>query len=221
VRLLVVEDDPRISDLLSDTLTDEGYAVDTVPDGLQALGLLECFPYDLVVLDVMLPYRDGFEVVRALRSDGRSVPVLMLTARDGVDDRVRGLESGADDYLIKPFHLRELRARVRALLRRANGASDNRVEVGALTLDLEGKRAFWEGAEVSLSGLEFTLLEFLALHRERFYSREALLEHVWSGEKSVDARTVDTYIHYLRRKLSAQAIETMRGLGYRFRGSGP
>lgn len=220
MRLLVVEDDPRVSALLTDTLVDEGYAVDSVTDGLQALGLLEGFPYDLVLLDVMLPHCDGFEVVTRLRSGDRDVPVLMLTARDGLDDRVRGLESGADDYLVKPFHLRELRARVRALLRRANGSSDNRIEVGSLVLDLEGKRVFWQGCEVNLSGLEFALLEFLVLHHDRFYSREALLEHVWSGERSVDARTVDTYIHYLRRKLDAQAIETVRGLGYRFKGDG-
>jgi DNA-binding response OmpR family regulator len=218
MRVLVVEDDSGIGELLSDELSREGYAVDWAKDGDEALSLSGIFPHDLLVLDIMLPGADGFSIVRSLRSRKQTVPILMLTARDGIDDRVKGLELGADDYLIKPFHIKELRARVRALLRRSQGEASNVVEVGRLKLDLETKRVWWQDAEVELSGREFALLEFLALHANGFYTRERLLEHVWSGEASIDPRTVDTYILYLRRKLSSDAIQTVRNLGYTFRG---
>lgn len=218
MRVLVVEDDLGVGELVTDELKGEGYAVDWAQDGDEALSLLADFPYDLVVLDIMLPGRDGFEVTKTLRDARQQVPVLMLTARDGVDDRVRGLEGGADDYLIKPFHLTELRARVRALLRRAHGEGGNEVVVGRLRLELEQKRAWWRAEEVALSGREYVLLEFLALHAGGYYPREALLEHVWPGDAGIDPRTVDTYIRYLRRKLGDDAVETVRNLGYRFRG---
>lgn len=218
MRVLVVEDDLGVGELVTDELKGEGYAVDWAQDGDEALSLLADFPYDLVVLDIMLPGRDGFEVTRTLRDARQQVPVLMLTARDGVDDRVRGLEGGADDYLVKPFHLTELRARVRALLRRAHGEGGNEVVVGRLRLELEQKRAWWQAQEVALSGREYVLLEFLALHAGGYYPREVLLEHVWPGAANIDPRTVDTYIRYLRRKLGDDAVETVRNLGYRFRG---
>jgi DNA-binding response OmpR family regulator len=218
MRVLVVEDDVGIGELLSDELSREGYAVDWAKDGDEALSLSGIFPHDLLVLDIMLPGTDGFSIVRTLRSRKQTIPILMLTARDGIDDRVKGLELGADDYLIKPFHIKELRARVRALLRRSQGEASNVVEIGRLKLDLETKRVWWQDAEVELSGREFALLEFLALHANGFYTRERLLEHVWSGEASIDPRTVDTYILYLRRKLSSDAIQTVRNLGYSFRG---
>lgn len=218
MRVLVVEDDLGIGELVSDELKREGYAVDWAQDGLEALSLSESFPYDLLVLDVMLPGVDGFTIAKTLRIKKQTVPILMLTARDGIDDRVKGLELGADDYLVKPFHLKELRARVRALLRRSQGEASNSIEVGRLKLELARKQVSWSGAEIELSGREYRLLEFLALHAGGFYSREDLLEHVWSGEASVDPRTVDTYILYLRRKLSNDAIETVRNLGYTFRG---
>jgi two-component system OmpR family response regulator/two-component system response regulator QseB len=216
--MLVVEDDPEVAELVAEALADDGYAVDTAGDGEEAAGLLNSFPYDLVLLDVMLPGRNGFECIREWRAEGFLVPVLMLTARDTLDDRVNGLEGGADDYLVKPFHLKELRARVRALLRRAYGRGENRVTAGRLTLDLEGRRAWWQDQEIHLSGREYALLVFLALNQERHYPREVLLEHVWPGESMIDARTVDTYIRYLRRKLGDDSIETVRGLGYRFMG---
>lgn len=218
MRVLLVEDDTGVGELVTETLRDDGYAVDWAVDGEVAFSLLESFPYDVVVMDVMLPGRDGFELTEMLRNTRRQVPVLMLTARDAVDDRVRGLEGGADDYLVKPFHLTELRARVRALLRRAHGEGSNEVDVGRLRLRLSQRRAWWQENEVMLSGREYSLLEFLALHAGGYYRREALLEHVWPGEASVDPRTVDTYIRYLRRKLGDDAIETVRNLGYRFRG---
>ena len=218
MRVLVVEDDRGIGDLVCDDLRDQGYAVDWAQDGDEALGLLASFPYDLVVLDLMLPGHNGFEIVERLRGGGQKVPVLMLTARDSVDDRVKGLELGADDYLVKPFHLTELRARVRALLRRSQGEASNQMNVGRLALDVAQKRIWFAGNEVRLSGREYTVLEFLALNAGGYYTRDALLEHVWPGDTSVDPRTVDTYIRYLRRKLGDEVIETVRGLGYRFRG---
>jgi two-component system OmpR family response regulator/two-component system response regulator QseB len=218
MRVLVVEDDPEIASLVLETLQTEGYALDLATDGNEAISLVQSFPYDLLVLDIMLPGANGFTIAKTLRSRKQNMPILMLTARDGVDDRVEGLELGADDYLVKPFHLKELRARVRALLRRSQGEASNMIEVGRLKLDLEKKQVWWQEIEVELSGREYALLEFLALHANGFYTRERLLEHVWSGELSIDPRTVDTYILYLRRKLATDVIETVRNLGYTFRG---
>ena len=218
MRILVVEDDRGIGELVCDDLSEQGYATDWARDGDEALSLLASFPYDLVVLDLTLPGHDGFEIVGDLRRRGNKVPVLMLTARDGVEDRVKGLELGADDYLVKPFHLTEVRARVRALLRRSQGEASNQITVGRLALDVAQKRAWFAGDEVHLSGREYTVLEFLALNAGAHFSRDALLEHVWPGDSSIDPRTVDTYIRYLRRKLGDDAILTVRNLGYRFRG---
>lgn len=218
MRVLVVEDDPGIGDLVCEDLRDQGYAVDWAQDGDEAQSLLSSFPYDLVVLDLMLPGMGGLDLTMALRLEGNGVPVLMLTARDSVEDRVQGLEVGADDYLVKPFHLKELRARVLALLRRAQGEASNRVSVGRCKLDLSQKRAWFEASELRLSGTEYALLAFLALHHVRYFTRDELLEHAWPVNTGIESRTVDTYIRYLRRKLSSDAIETRRGLGYRFRG---
>lgn len=166
----------------------------------------------------MLPGRSGLDLTATLRAHGEALPILMLTAQGGVDDRVRGLELGADDYLVKPFFLGELRARVLALLRRACGGSSNRIGVGRCTLELSQKRGWFGDTELQLSATEYALLTFLVLHPEGYFARDELLEHVWPGDASVDPRTVDTYIRYLRRKLSDDVIETRRGLGYRFRG---
>jgi len=218
MRVLVVEDHEDLARLVGEILQAEGWAVDLAQSLEEAGGLLAAFPYDLVVLDLTLPDGDGMELLRGLRGRGEGVPVLILTARDALRDRVRGLESGGDDYVVKPFHPEELLARARALLRRASGQASNRVRVGRLELDLELKRAWWQGRPVSLSGREYALLEFMALHAEGYFPREVLLEKVWPGEASVDPRTVDTYVRYLRRKLSPEAIETVRNLGYRFVG---
>lgn len=218
MRLLVVEDDVGIGELVSEDLSDHGYAVDWAQDGDEALSLLHSFPYDLLVLDIMLPGSDGYAITEEVRGKQLSVPVLMLTARDAVDDRIKGLDVGADDYLVKPFNLGELRARVRALLRRAQGQASNSVSVGRLAVELANKRVFFDGREVNLTGTEYALLAFLALHPNGYYPRGELMEHVWPSEVSIDPRTVDSYIRYLRRKLAADAIETRRGLGYRLIG---
>lgn len=218
MRVLVVEDDEGIGELLRDDLSEQGYAIDWAQDGDEAVELLAHFPYDLVVLDLMLPSRDGFEIVSHLRACGKATPVLMLTARDGLIDRVRGLELGADDYIVKPFHLTELRARIKALLRRSRGEGSNKLTVGRLVLDTWLKRAWFDEAEVRLSGREVAVLEFLARNADGYHDRTQLVEHVWPGDASIDPRTVDTYIRYLRRKLGDDAIETVRNLGYRFRG---
>lgn len=218
MRSLVVEDDPEINALVAETLEGIGHAVDRCHRGDDALGLLEHFPYDLILLDLMLPACDGLDLLRTLRARGLCTPVLVLTARDALRDRVDGLEQGADDYLVKPFHLPELRARVRALVRRSNGSAGNRVTVGRLTIDLERRRVAWDGRDVRLAGREYALLEFLVLHPDGYYPRETLLEHAWPADASIDPRTVDTYIRYLRRKLDDTAIDTARGLGYRFTG---
>ena len=218
MRLLLVEDELEVLRLLREVMEEAGWAVDEANGVAEALGLLEAFPYDLLVLDLALPDGDGLEVLRFVRRRGMPLPVLILTARDAPEARVRGLEQGADDYLVKPFYSQELVARARAPLRRSRGLADNWLHLGRLELDLEGRRAFWEGREVRLSAREYALLEALALRGEGFCPREYLVEKIWSGEESVDPRTVDTYIKYLRRKLAPDAIETVRGLGYRLLG---
>lgn len=218
MRLLLVEDDPQVGELVQEALWAEGYAVNWAKDGEEALNLCELISYNLLILDVRLPRLDGFGVLKTLRHRDNQIPVLMLTARDALEDRVKGLEGGADDYLVKPFHLRELRARVRVLLRRGGGQASNPLEIGRLRLDVGAKRAWWQEQELQLSGREWNILEFLALHEGNYYPREVLLEHVWSGEASVDPRSLDPYISRLRTKLSQDAIETRRGLGYRFLG---
>ncbi len=215
MRLLLVEDDPRVGSMIQETLEADGYVVDWARSGEEGLSLFELFPYDLVVLDLILPGLDGFSFLASLREKART-PVLVLTARDALEDRVQGLEGGADDYLVKPFHLRELRARLRALVRRASGEAKNLVRRGRLSLDLETRRAWFEGREVRLSGREYALLEFLALNAGGYYPREVLLEKIWGGE--VDPKVVDVYIRRLRVKLDERVIETERGLGYRFVG---
>ncbi|RDI95121.1 DNA-binding response regulator [Meiothermus sp. QL-1] len=218
MRILLVEDNKRVAELVQEVLQAQGWATDVANLAQEGQGLLESFPYDLLVLDLGLPDGDGLALLRHLRQAGSKLPVLILTAKDAPEQRVEGLEAGADDYVVKPFHTGELVARVRALLRRAKGEASNRLKVGRLELDLELRRAWWEGKAVQLSGREYALLEFLALHPEGYYPREVLLEKCWPGEACVEPRTVDTYIRYLRRKLADEAIETVRNLGYRFLG---
>jgi two-component system OmpR family response regulator len=215
VRALVVEDQPKLASLIQRGLSEEGYAVDVAPDGPQALVRATATEYDVIVLDVMLPGLDGFEVCRRLRAQTVQSPVLMLTARDGVDDRVAGLDLGADDYLTKPFAFDELVARLRALTRRGALARTPVLEVGALRLDPRTKQAWRGDEEVELSAKEFALLETFMRHPGQVLSRFELLEHAWDFAYENRSNVVDVYVRYLRQKLGASTIETVRGAGYR------
>ncbi|WP_438489944.1 response regulator transcription factor [Streptomyces sp. S186] len=224
MRILVVEDEPKMRALLRRALVEEGYAVDAAADGPQALALAQAAAFDAVVLDVMLPGLDGFEVCARLRRRGARVPVLMLTARDAVADRVAGLDGGADDYLTKPFSLAELLARLRALIRRGPAPLPPVLCVGDLRLD-PATRQIWRGeTEITLTGKEYALLEALLRRPGTVLTREMLLEHCWDFATSPYSNVVDVHIRSLRDKIDrpfgAAGIETVRGAGYRLRRDG-
>lgn len=217
MRLLFVEDDPRIAEPTLAALREAGYAVtwaSTGDEGLQA-AMLGDFP--LIVLDVMLPGLDGFAVARELRSAGVESPILFLTARGEVDDRVRGLDLGADAYMVKPFALPELLANLRALTRRERGQSSPKANfaAGRGVLDTVARTVTWDGQEVAVTGREYELLSALALAPERWFTREELLDRVWGPEFEGEPRIVDVYVRYLRRKLAPEAVSSERGRGYR------
>jgi two-component system OmpR family response regulator len=221
MRVLVVEDEVKMAGLLKRGLEEEGYAVDMSGTGHDALWLASENPYDAVVLDIMLPDIDGFEVCRQLRAVGRWSPVLMLTARDAVPDRVSGLDAGADDYLTKPFSFAELLARLRALLRRGATERPPFLEVGDLTLDPATRRVSRAGTPVELTAKEFALLEYFMRHPGEVLSRSRLIEHVWDFAYEGDSNVVDVYVRYLREKVDrpfgSDSLETVRGAGYRLR----
>ena len=217
MRVLVVEDEARMAGLLKRALQEEGYAVDVAADGQEGLWLATENAYGAIVLDIMLPGLDGFGVCRRLRESGSWVPVLMLTARDTVGDRVRGLDAGADDYLIKPFDLEELGARIRALLRRKSGRPSPLLEYQGVVLDPAAHRVMRNGADVSLSPREFTLLQLLMERPGTILSRAQLEERLYGWGEEVESNAVEVHIHGLRRKLGAQFILTVRGVGYRLR----
>jgi two-component system, OmpR family, response regulator len=224
MRVLVVEDEVKMAALLRRGLSEEGLNVDVADEGERALAMAGAANYDAVVLDVMLPGIDGFETCRRLRRDGVWAPVLMLTARGSLDDRVTGLDGGADDYLIKPFAFAELLARLRALVRRGTVERPAAIEVGDLRLD-PGTRQVWRGeAEIDLSSKEFTLLETFMRHAGYVLSRSQLLEQAWEYDFEHRSNVVEVYIRYLRRKIDVpfdvNSIETVRGAGYRLRKDG-
>jgi two-component system, OmpR family, response regulator len=224
VRLLVVEDDVKMASLLKRGLEREGYAVDLAARGEDAIWAGREFPYDAIVLDTMIPAPDGFDVCRQLRDSGRWMPVIMLTARDSVGDRVRGLDAGADDYLAKPFSFAELFARLRALLRREVGERPAVLRAGDLRLDPATKSVTRGQATVSLTARQFSLLELLMRHKGEVLSRTEILEHVWDFAYDGTSNVVDVYVRYLRDKVDRpfgrNAIETVRGAGYRLRADG-
>ncbi|MFG3425210.1 response regulator transcription factor [Streptomyces californicus] len=216
MRLLIVEDEKRLAVSLARGLTAEGFAVDVVHDGLEGLHCAGEGGYDLVILDIMLPGMNGYRVCAALRAAGHEVPILMLTAKDGEYDEAEGLDTGADDYLTKPFSYVVLVARVRALLRRRGAGTPAPVlTVGALRIDTAAHRVIRDEGEVTLTAKEFAVLEQLALRAGQVVSKAEILEHVWDFAYDGDPNIVEVYISTLRRKLGAAAIRTVRGAGYR------
>jgi DNA-binding response OmpR family regulator len=217
MRLLVVEDDARLCDLLARSLREAGYAVDVARDGDEAIAQVDAHAYDGIVLDINLPKRDGLAVSREIRGRGNAVPILMLTARDAVRDRVAGLDSGADDYLTKPFDLTELHARIRALLRRMPAMAPSQVTVGDLVLDIAAQRVTRGTDEITLTTKEFTLLEYLARNAGRVVGRSELVAHVWDGNHDPLTNAVEVYMNRLRKKVDAgrrPLLHTRRGAGY-------
>jgi two-component system OmpR family response regulator len=221
VRVLVVEDEVKMASLVKRALERDGYAVDLAGTGADGLWHATENEYDAVILDVMIPPPDGFEVCRELRRRGRWAPVLLLTARDGVDDRVTGLDSGADDYLAKPFSFAELGARLRALTRRGGTPRPSVLAVGDLTLDPAKHRVTRGDTEIELSPKEFALLELFLRHPGEVLTRTAILEHAWDFAYDGTSNVVDVYVRYLREKIDRpfgrETIETVRGVGYRLR----
>lgn len=213
MRLLLVEDEPELLRALAQALREEGFAVDHAADGEDGLSKALGTDYDAVVLDVMLPRLDGWEVLRRLREQKRT-PVLMLTARDRTADRVRGLNSGADDYLVKPFDLSELLARLRALIRRSAQQTRSRIDIGGVVIDLAARRVSRAGEEVVLTARQFALLEYLALHRGEVVTRTQLYEHLFDENESSLSNLLDVYVSNLRKKLGHDFITTRRGHGY-------
>ena len=220
MKILVVEDDEIISDAIVEYLSDQHYAVEAAYDGKSAWELLEVFTYDLILLDVMLPEMDGISLCRKLRNQGMDIPILMLTARDTLDNKIEGLDAGADDYLVKPFELEELSARIRALLRRGGATTAPVLTWGKLSLDPSTCEVFFDEKELALSPKEYKLLEFFLRNGRRVFSRAQILEHLWSFEQVPEEATVKAHIRGLRQKLESvgapsNLIETVYGLGYR------
>jgi len=214
-RVLLVEDEEALRLFVGDSLLSEGYAVEYAADGDEAIEKAMRLPLDLIILDVMLPHKDGFEVCQALRAAGRAAPILMLTARSQIEDTVHGLKIGADDYLTKPFRMEELLARLRALIRRASGQLTPALRYGALVLDPRTSRVTLDGQPVKLTGHELRVLSYLMHHRGRVISQTELTEHIYAQTLDRDSNTVEVFIARLRKKLGAATISTVRGLGYR------
>ena len=214
MRILVVEDDQDLNRQLVDALSEAGYAVDTAFDGEEGHFLGDTEPYDTIILDLGLPQMDGISVLEQWRREQRNMPVLILTARDRWSDKVAGMDAGADDYVAKPFHMEEVLARVRALLRRSAGHAKNEIEVGALRLDAGSSRVTLEGTPVKLTAHEYRLLAYLMHHHGRVVSRTELIEHLYEQDFDRDSNTIEVFVGRLRKKIPADMIETVRGLGY-------
>jgi two-component system, OmpR family, copper resistance phosphate regulon response regulator CusR len=221
LRILLVEDNRRLSNSLRMSLEEDGYAVDPAYDGQEGEELAEIYPYDAIILDIMLPIKDGLEVCRELRKKRINTPILMLTARDAVEDRVTGLDSGAEDYLVKPFALEELRARLRALLRRDSADKSGVLRVADLTLDPATHFVERDGKSIRLTAKEFSLLGYFMRNPNRVITREMAESHIWSYDFQAMSNVVDVYVRRLRRKIDepfeVKLIETLRGTGYRLR----
>ena len=215
MRILIVEDEPTLRAQLAEGVGAAGYAVDVAENGTDAHYMGDTEPYDAVILDLGLPQMDGITVLRKWRKTGRSMPVLILTARDGWHEKVAGIDAGADDYLTKPFHMEELLARLRALIRRAGGHASSEIVCGPLTLDTRNSRATVAGQALTLTSHEYRVLAYLMHHRDKVVSRSDLVEHIYAQDFDRDSNTVEVFIARLRKKLPPGMIETVRGLGYR------
>jgi two-component system OmpR family response regulator len=213
MKILVVEDEPDLLRVLSQALRESGYAVDEAADGEEGLFKAKAWEYDAVILDLLLPKLNGWDVLQNLRKE-RKTPVLILTARDSVQDRVKGLDAGADDYLAKPFHLTELLARVRALIRRSAGLAVSEMQVGQLLIDTRSRTVSRAGTEISLTPREYALLELLALNRGSIVTRTQIYEHLFEEQEESFSNLVDVHVSNLRRKLGGDCITTRRGQGY-------
>jgi DNA-binding response OmpR family regulator len=216
-RILIAEDEPRLAAFLDKGLRAQGFTTTVVSDGAEASAMAQDEEFDLLLLDLGLPGKQGAEVLRDMRLSGQRMPVLILTARDDLDSTVSGLEGGADDYVTKPFKFEELLARIRARLREQPEPEQTVLEAGGVTLDMRARRASVQGGSIELSAREYTMLEVLMRHAGQVLSREQLLSHVWGYDHDPGSNVVDVYIGYLRKKLGPDVIETARGMGYRLR----
>ncbi|GGD12570.1 response regulator transcription factor [Aureimonas glaciei] len=217
MRILIVEDDPNLNRQLHEALIGAGYVVDRAFDGDEGHFLGDTEPYDAIVLDVGLPKLDGISVLERWRRDGRLMPVLILTARDRWSDKVAGIDAGADDYVTKPFHIEEVLARVRALIRRAAGHASSDINCGPLRLDTKASKATVNGTALKLTSHEYRLLAYLMHHKDEIVSRTELIEHLYDQDFDRDSNTIEVFVGRLRRKIGVDLIETVRGLGYRMR----
>ena len=218
MKILLAEDEVDLNNVVTRYLKKNGYSVNSVLDGEEALDYLEYSEYDLVILDIMMPKVDGFEVIKKLRDKGNHTSVLMLTARDSADDKVKGLDLGADDYIVKPFDFNELMARIRAVVRRKHGNSSNKLVIGDLILDTSEKSVTRAGKQIELTGKEYEVLEYLMQSKNRILSRDQIKEHVWDFDYEGDSNIIDVLIKNIRKKIDIedgkQIIYTKRGLGY-------
>jgi two-component system OmpR family response regulator len=214
MRILVVEDDANLNRQIKDALTEGGYAVDVAVDGEEGHFLGDTEPYDAVVLDIGLPQMDGLSVLEEWRRAGKSMPVLLLTARDRWSDKVQGIDAGADDYLAKPFHMEELLARLRALVRRAAGHASNEITAGPVRLDVKAGKVTVDGQSIKLTSHELRLLSYLMHHKGKVVSRTELTEHLYDQDFDRDSNTIEVFVGRLRKKLPEEVIQTVRGLGY-------
>jgi heavy metal response regulator len=219
MRILVVEDDPNLADVLRRGLAAQHYSVDTAADGAEGEELAAVNDYDVIVLDVMLPKKDGRKVCQSLRREGIRTPILMLTALDSVDDKITGLDAGADDYLTKPFHLGELLARVRSMIRRQSEQKSTELQVGDLLLDTAHRTVTRSGTAINLTAKEFALLEYFMMNRGKVLTREMISEHVWDMNFDPQSNVIDSFVRFLRQKIDkgfdTRLIHTVRGVGYR------
>ena len=222
MRILVAEDERDLNEMIRKKLTSEGYSVDTCYDGEDALAYLDVTEYDGVILDIMMPGRDGLQVLREMRRKGIHTPVMFLTARDSIDDRVKGLDAGATDYLIKPFSFKELMARIRVMTREKYGESSNLLQVADLSMDTASGEVKRAGRSIELSSKEYSMLKYLMMNKGVVLSRERIENHVWNYDYEGGTNVVDVYIRYLRRKIDegeeVKLIQTVRGRGYVIRG---